>query len=214
MGGLYQARSLPRGLERGWGLRCTKPIVDGQFVVEVLGRCLSEEEHSYLEDPTYAVGFPNNVILAKHGLGDELHYIDPKMCGSMMRFVNDSQEAPNCQLVYWPPFDAAKGIMPRRAFLVAQHDIPAMVELTFDYGKHYTRTWVTASEEQQPAAADVPAAMDEPLSAAALSGAVAAEPSALTMAASEQEAPLALNARLNAAEADEAALAAPVADNK
>ena len=59
-----------------------------------------------------------------------------------MRFVNDSQEAPNLQLVYWPPFEVARGIMPTRAFLVANHDIPARVELTFDYGKHYPRTWL------------------------------------------------------------------------
>jgi hypothetical protein len=50
----------------------------------------------------------------------------------MMRFVNDSQEAPNLSLVYWPPFDEKRGIMPRRAFLVALHDIDAFVELTFD----------------------------------------------------------------------------------
>lgn len=75
-------------------------------------------------------------------MGDLLHYIDPKEHGSLLRFVNDSREAPNLQLIYWPPFEPAKGIMPRRAFLVAQHDIPAHVELTFDYGKHYERTWL------------------------------------------------------------------------
>ena len=72
---------------------------------EVLGRCLGEEEHSTLTDQSYAVGFPDNVINAKRKVGDQLHYIDPKEWGSMMRFVNDSQEAPNLSLVYWPPFD-------------------------------------------------------------------------------------------------------------
>ena len=39
-----------------------------------------------------------------------------------MRLVNDSREAPNLSLVYWPPFDEARGVLPQRAFLVATHD--------------------------------------------------------------------------------------------
>ena len=35
------------------------------------------------------------------------------------------------QLVYWPPFDEAKGIMPRRAYLVAHHDIDYKRPLKF-----------------------------------------------------------------------------------
>ena len=128
------------GPERGWGLRCTKEIREGQFVVELVGRCLSEEEHQGLEDETYAVGFPDNVLAAKRKAGDQLHYIDPKEYGGLWRFVNDSQEAPNTTLVYWPPFEQPSsanpmGVLPKRAFLVAAHDIPAGVELTFDYGR-------------------------------------------------------------------------------
>lgn len=40
---------------RGWGLRCSRPILEGQFVVEVIGRCMSEAEHNALEDDTYDV---------------------------------------------------------------------------------------------------------------------------------------------------------------
>ena len=106
------------------------------------GRCLCEAEYATLDDQCYAVGFDEPTLEAKRAVGDLLHYIDPKEHGSLLRFVNDSREAPNLQLIYWPPFEPAKGIMPRRAFLVAQHDIPAHVELTFDYGKHYERTWL------------------------------------------------------------------------
>ena len=67
----------------------------------VLGRCMSEDEHATMEDQTYAVGFPDDVLHAKRRAGDTLHFIDPKQHGSMARFVNDSQEAPSLQLVYW-----------------------------------------------------------------------------------------------------------------
>ena len=44
--------------------------------------------------------------------------------------------------MYWPELDVSRGILPRRAFLVAKHAIPAMVELTWDYGRHYERHWL------------------------------------------------------------------------
>ena len=43
---------------------------------------------------------------------------------------------------YWPELDVARGILPRRAFLVAKHAVPANVELTWDYGRHYERHWL------------------------------------------------------------------------
>ena len=122
------------------------------------GRCLNEHEYAALADQSYAVGFDEQTLAAKRAAGDQLHYIDPKEYGSLMRFVNDSQEAPNLQLIYWPPLELAKGILPRRAFLVAQHDIPAHVELTFDYGKHYQRTWLVETADDLLPAADLPAA--------------------------------------------------------
>ena len=73
------------GADRGWGLRCTKPIVESQFVVEVLGRCLTEEEQRTLSDDTYAIGFPDNVMDAKRRVGDDLHFIDPKEFGTLFR---------------------------------------------------------------------------------------------------------------------------------
>ena len=57
-------------------------------------------------------------------------YIDLKEHGNIMRLINDCHEVPNLQLMYWPELDIAKRVLPRRAFLVAKHDIPANVELT------------------------------------------------------------------------------------
>ena len=61
-----------------------------------------------------------------------------------MRLINDCHEAPNLQLMYWPELDVTRRVLPRRAFLVAKHDIPASVELTWDYGRHYERHWLRA----------------------------------------------------------------------
>ena len=71
-------------------------------------------------------------------------FIDLKEHGNIMRLVNDCHEAPNLQLMYWPELDVSKRVLPRRAFLVAKHDIPANVELTWDYGRHYERHWLHA----------------------------------------------------------------------
>ena len=103
---------LAAGPDRGWGLRCQRAIPEGEFVVEVVGQCLRDADYAALEDNSYAVGFPDNVIAAKKRMRDRLMYIDPKRYGSLMRFVNDSQEAPNLSLVYWPPFDEANGESP------------------------------------------------------------------------------------------------------
>ena len=62
-------------------------------------------------------------------MADPLQYIDCRTHGNLMRLINDSQEAPNLALLYWPPPDEAAGVMPRRIFLMATHDIPPMVRL-------------------------------------------------------------------------------------
>ncbi|EOD22319.1 hypothetical protein EMIHUDRAFT_450763 [Emiliania huxleyi CCMP1516] len=141
------------GPTRGWGLRCTRDIKDTEFVVEIVGRCLSFEEYEQLEDKTYAVGFPENISEAKRAAGDRLQYIDPKTEGGLWRFINDSEEAPNLRLVYIPRFEkpSAKnpdGVLPKRAFLQAAHDIPAGVELTWDYGPAYPRPWKEAEASE------------------------------------------------------------------
>ena len=60
--------------------------------------------------------------------------------------ADDDKVAPNCMLTYYPRIDAASGVLPTRAFLVAKQRIPAHVELTWDYGRHYERAWLRADE--------------------------------------------------------------------
>ena len=154
---------------RGWGVRSATAISEGVIVLEVVGRAMSEEDFEGLDDLEYVVGFDDRTMAAKRRLGDTLSYIDcrkspPSVAayppysshladsytnslwhagehGNLMRLVNDDEEAPNLQMIYWAPPDEALGVMPRRIYLMAKHDIPPGVELTFNYGKHYDRHW-------------------------------------------------------------------------
>ena len=78
------------GADRGWGLRCTRAISQDQFVCEVLGRCLGEDEYSQLVDQSYAVGFPDNVIEAKRKVSDNNRSLV-------------SRSIPSCCLAYSAP---------------------------------------------------------------------------------------------------------------
>ena len=132
------------GGARGWGVRCAAPITKGHVVVEVRGRCLTEAEYEQLADPSYVVSFDDKLLALKRAAADDVMYLDLREQGNMMRLINDCQEAPNLQLMYWPELDVARGVLPRRAFLVAKHDVPAGVELTWNYGRHYERHWLAA----------------------------------------------------------------------
>ena len=95
---------------RGWGVRCAAPISEGQVVVEVRGRALSEIEYEGLEDKAYVVSFDDKLLRLKREAGDDVLYLDLKQQGNMMRLINDSQEAPNLQLMYWPELDLARRV--------------------------------------------------------------------------------------------------------
>ena len=136
--------------ERGWGVRCTSRIAQGSVVVEVIGRCLSSADIDSVDDLEYVVGFDDRTMEAKARLGDMMQYIDCRTHGNVMRLINDCEEAPNLQLLYWPPPDEEAGIMPRRIFLMSMHDIPAGVELTFNYGCNYDRHWKQAAAASRP----------------------------------------------------------------
>ena len=135
------------GPQRGWGVRCTAPINEGDIVVEVVGRVLNEAEYQELGDENgdkeYIVSFDEKTLQRKQLVNDDVTYIDLREQGNMMRLINDCPDAPCLQLSYLPEADPAKGVLPRRAFLVARHDIPANVELTWNYGKHYPRPWIS-----------------------------------------------------------------------
>lgn len=124
---------------RGWGLQCAVPIARGTVVVEAKGRLLTESEFDSLTDRAYVVSFDDQMLQLKREANDPVQYIDQHNHGNMMRLINDSQAAPNLQILYWPATD---GVLPRRAFLVASEDIPAGTELYWDYGVLYDRHWL------------------------------------------------------------------------
>ena len=64
--------------QRGWGVRCGVPITQGQVVIEVRGRCLSEEEYEELADPSYVVSFDDKLLQLKRLADDDVRYIDLK----------------------------------------------------------------------------------------------------------------------------------------
>jgi len=83
---------------------------------------------------------------------DDVLYVDLRAHGNMTRLFNDEQDDPPLRLFYWPPGFADDGTepadapLPRRIFLVASRAIPALTELTWDYGEEYHRPWLAAEE--------------------------------------------------------------------
>ena len=57
--------AFPVSAKRGWGVRCSVPILQGQVVVEVRGRCLTEDEYEELADPSYVVSFDDKLLALK-----------------------------------------------------------------------------------------------------------------------------------------------------
>ena len=64
--------AFPVGEQRGWGVRCTAPIGQGQVVVEVRGRVLSEAEYEALPDTTYVVSFDDKLLQLKRAANDDV----------------------------------------------------------------------------------------------------------------------------------------------
>lgn len=95
----HKLEAFPASPQRGWGVRCTAPITQGQVVVEVRGRCLSELEYEELSDPSYVVSFDDKLLQLKRAMQDDVMYIDLRQYGNMMRLINDCNEAPNLQLM-------------------------------------------------------------------------------------------------------------------
>lgn len=77
--------AFPVSAKRGWGVRCGVPILQGQVVVEVRGRCLTEDEYEELADPSYVVSFDDKLLALKRAAGDDVMYIDLKEYGNMVR---------------------------------------------------------------------------------------------------------------------------------
>uniref|UniRef100_UPI00358EFC59 histone-lysine N-methyltransferase ASH1L-like isoform X2 n=1 Tax=Myxine glutinosa TaxID=7769 RepID=UPI00358EFC59 len=113
-----------RTLGKGWGIRTKEALREGQFIIEYLGEVVSENE------------FRNRMIEQYQNHND--HYclnldsgmvIDSYRMGNEARFVNHSCQ-PNCEMQKW----SVNGVY--RIGLFALKEIPAGVELTYDYNFH------------------------------------------------------------------------------
>ncbi|KOO25319.1 hypothetical protein Ctob_008436 [Chrysochromulina tobinii] len=141
-------RAFDTGTERGLGVCCTQPIRKHQIVGEACGRVLSDAQYNALvrEEGEYIFSFDDEMLERKRLARDELRYIDLRKYGNLMRLLNDEQMDPPLRLVYWPPAPpagaAATEQLPQRIFLQAARAIPALAELTWDYGEEYYRSWL------------------------------------------------------------------------
>ncbi|CAG0916885.1 unnamed protein product [Notodromas monacha] len=106
---------------KGWGIRSTKPISAGEFIMEYLGEVVSEKE------------FRDRMVMRYHN--DVHHYclnldrglvIDGHRMGGEARFVNHSCD-PNCEMQKW----LVNGL--HRMALFAKRDIGSEEELGYDY---------------------------------------------------------------------------------
>jgi GNAT superfamily N-acetyltransferase len=130
-----ELRVFQTGNGRGWGCRSRVQIEGGFVIGEMVGRLLTQQEFDALDDVgvEYVTSFDDETLEKKRQADDPVRYIDSREQGNVMRFLNDSS-TPNCQLIY----NAKK----TRAFLASRFLIPAGVELTWNYGPHYTRRWL------------------------------------------------------------------------
>lgn len=142
----------------GLGLRCTRPIKRGERIVEFVGEVLDDIEVRARYDEAvppcsahYLMSLGDNAVLQAKlrrgdtGLGDSELFVDQQRCGNKARYANDDEATPNAQVCYWPPpprpgEELQPGrMLPRRAYLRAVRDVPALTELTYSYGGHYDR---------------------------------------------------------------------------
>ena len=137
-------RAFNSGGRKGWGVCCMEKITKGMVLGEACGRCLTEQQFEALENKEYVFGFDDSMLEKKRAANDELRYVDLKEYGNMTRLINDSQEAPNLALLYWPPQSKAGSSknLPKRFFLYATREIPPLTEVTWDYGSTYVRPWL------------------------------------------------------------------------
>uniref|UniRef100_A0A8C9TLT8 Histone-lysine N-methyltransferase, H3 lysine-36 and H4 lysine-20 specific-like n=1 Tax=Scleropages formosus TaxID=113540 RepID=A0A8C9TLT8_SCLFO len=118
----YSQVEIFRTLERGWGLRSVSPIKKGEFVSEYVGEVIDEEECRARIKHAQENDICNFYMLTL----DKDRIIDAGPKGNQARFMNHSCK-PNCETQKW----TVNG--DTRVGLFALVDIPAGMELTFNY---------------------------------------------------------------------------------
>ncbi|MFT7802650.1 histone-lysine N-methyltransferase, H3 lysine-36 and H4 lysine-20 specific-like isoform X2 [Arapaima gigas] len=118
----YSPVEIFRTLSRGWGLRSVSHIKKGEFVSEYVGEVIDEEECRARIRHAQENDICNFYMLTL----DKDRIIDAGPKGNQARFMNHSCQ-PNCETQKW----TVNG--DTRVGLFALVDIPAGVELTFNY---------------------------------------------------------------------------------
>ncbi|KAK5044383.1 hypothetical protein LTR16_011545, partial [Cryomyces antarcticus] len=120
---------------RGWGLRCTQNLREGDFIDTYRGEIITDAEAIRREQEA-GLGKPSYLyVLDKFGVDngvaqEDLYVIDGEYLGGPTRFINHSCE-PNCRqyTVSYNKYD----FRIYEIALFAYRDIPAYEELLFDY---------------------------------------------------------------------------------
>ncbi|XP_035378563.1 histone-lysine N-methyltransferase, H3 lysine-36 specific [Electrophorus electricus] len=118
----YSPVEIFRTLSRGWGLRSVSHIKKGAFVSEYVGEVIDEEECRTRIKHAQENDISNFYMLTL----DKDRIIDAGPKGNQARFMNHCCQ-PNCETQKW----TVNG--DTRVGLFALEDIPAGVELTFNY---------------------------------------------------------------------------------
>lgn len=119
---------------RGWGLRCTEDLRQGQFIDTYRGEVLTDQEATRREQISSKAKASYLYSLDKFQDSEELnrepYVVDGEFMGGPTKFMNHSCE-PNCRQ-YTVSYNKHDPYVYDIAFFACR-DIPAFEELTFDY---------------------------------------------------------------------------------
>lgn len=119
---------------RGWGLRCTSKLFEGQFIDTYRGEVITDEEATRREQTSSKAKASYLYSLDKFADSEELEHdpyvVDGEFMGGPVKFMNHSCQ-PNCRQ-YTVSYNKHDPYIYDIA-LFACRDIPAGEELTFDY---------------------------------------------------------------------------------
>ncbi|UPX10796.1 [Histone H3]-lysine(4) N-trimethyltransferase [Ascochyta rabiei] len=117
---------------RGWGLRCTQDLHQGQFIDTYRGEVITDEEATRRENTSSKAKASYLYSLDKFedDMQHEAYVVDGEFMGGPTKFINHSCE-PNCRQ-YTVSYNKNDPHVYDIAFFACR-DIPAYEELMFDY---------------------------------------------------------------------------------
>ncbi|KAJ7897872.1 SET domain-containing protein [Mycena olivaceomarginata] len=125
---------------RGWGARVPVELIKGQVVGLYTGLLIRRDEASRLSGSRASYCFDLDVNEdPDEEPSENVYSVDAYACGNWTRFLNHSC-SPNLQIISVVYETMPEDNMPYLAF-VAMQDIPAYVELTFDYNPAHQAEW-------------------------------------------------------------------------